>query len=197
MLIYLTVYLIIMFSVHPICFQHHVLKGPSSKHVIARVWPLEMCSDVLLKTIMMISQYWVHKVMTLYYKASSQYQTWSWPRSYCASRSQWVNSLTPGNQWKIAIRQESCLLLMMFIEMLIIQMTWGIILSCCTCSLLLKMNVPLVSGNFNSLAQGKFEWNFWYVTSKQILGTDSWGVPFEIAQIWMSLHFPYDQSTVV
>ena len=45
---------------------------------------------------------------------------------------------------------------------------------------------------FNSLAQGKFEWNFRYVIFKQILGTDGWGIFCEISLTWMSLDFTDD-----
>ena len=49
----------------------------------------------------------------------------------------------------------------------------------------------------NSLALGKFEWNFGYVISKWILVIDGWGICCEIALIWMSLDFTDDQSTLV
>ena len=39
---------------------------------------------------------------------------------------------------------------------------------------------------FNSLAPGKFEWNFY-----------GWGISWEIALWWMSLDFTDDQSTLV
>ena len=47
---------------------------------------------------------------------------------------------------------------------------------------------------FNSLAPGKFEWNFRYVIFKWILVIDGWGISFEIALIWMSLDLIDDQS---
>ena len=50
---------------------------------------------------------------------------------------------------------------------------------------------------FNSLAPGKFEWNFRYVIFKWILVIDGWGISYEIAPIWMSLDFTGDQSTLV
>ena len=50
---------------------------------------------------------------------------------------------------------------------------------------------------FNSLAPGKFEWNFRYVIFKQILVSDGWGISCEIALIWISLNFTDDQSTLV
>ena len=49
---------------------------------------------------------------------------------------------------------------------------------------------------FDSLAPGKFEWNFRYVIFKQILVIDGWGISCEIALIWMSLDFTDDQSTL-
>ena len=39
----------------------------------------------------------------------------------------------------------------------------------------------------NSLAPGKFEWNFIHVIFKQILVIDGWGISCEIALIWMML----------
>ena len=45
---------------------------------------------------------------------------------------------------------------------------------------------------FNSLAPGKFDWNFKHAIFKQILVIDGWGISCEIAQIWMSLDFPDD-----
>ena len=59
-------------------------------------------------------------------------------------------------------------------------------------------NLILVSSTFiNSLAPGKFEWNFTYVIFKLILVIDGWGIYFEIALIWMSLDLTDDQSTLV
>ena len=49
----------------------------------------------------------------------------------------------------------------------------------------------------NSLAPGKFAWNFRKVIFKQILAIDGWGISCEIALIWMSLDFTDDQSTLV
>ena len=49
----------------------------------------------------------------------------------------------------------------------------------------------------NSLAPGKFAWNFRTVIFKQILVIDGWGISCEIALIWMSLDFTDDQSTLV
>ena len=52
-------------------------------------------------------------------------------------------------------------------------------------------------GCLNSLAPGKFEWNFRHVIFKQISVIDGWGISCEIALIWMSLDFTDDQSTLV
>ena len=49
----------------------------------------------------------------------------------------------------------------------------------------------------NSLAPGKFEWNFRHVIFKRILVIDSWGISCEIALIWMSLDFTDDHWTLV
>ena len=49
----------------------------------------------------------------------------------------------------------------------------------------------------NSLAPGKFEWNFRHVIFKQILVIDGWGISCKIALIWMSLDLTDDQSTLV
>ena len=49
----------------------------------------------------------------------------------------------------------------------------------------------------NSLAPGRFEWNFTHVIFKLMLVIDGWGIPCEIALIWMSLDFTDDQSTLV
>ena len=49
----------------------------------------------------------------------------------------------------------------------------------------------------NSLAPGKFEWNFRYVIFKWNLVVAGWGISCEIALIRMSLDFTDDQSTLV
>ena len=51
--------------------------------------------------------------------------------------------------------------------------------------------------NVNSLAPGKFEWNFRYAIFKQILKIDGWGISCEIALVWMWLDFTDDLSTLV
>ena len=58
----------------------------------------------------------------------------------------------------------------------------------------LQLTRPLF---LNSLAPGKFEWNFRYVTFKWILAIDGCGIYLEVALIWMSLDFTDDQSTLV
>ena len=50
---------------------------------------------------------------------------------------------------------------------------------------------------FDSLAPGKFDWNFRHVIFKQILVIVGWGISCEIALIWMSLDFTDNQSTLV
>ena len=49
----------------------------------------------------------------------------------------------------------------------------------------------------NSLAPGKFKWNFRHVIFKQILVIGGWGISCEIALIYMSPNFPDDQSTLL
>ena len=48
----------------------------------------------------------------------------------------------------------------------------------------------------NSLAPGKFAWNFRYIILKRILMIDGWGISCEIALIWI-LDFTDDKSTLV
>ena len=60
-----------------------------------------------------------------------------------------------------------------------------------------KWPVQTATKPINSLAPGKFEWNFRHVIFKQILVIDGWGISCEIAVIWMSLGFTDDQSTLV
>ena len=55
------------------------------------------------------------------------------------------------------------------------------------------MGIPL----FNSLAPGKFEWNFSHVIFKQILVIDDWGISCEIALTWRPLDLTDDKSTLV
>ena len=51
--------------------------------------------------------------------------------------------------------------------------------------------------DFNSMAPGKFEWNFGYVIFKWILLIDGWGISCETALVWISLDFTDDPSTLV
>ena len=48
--------------------------------------------------------------------------------------------------------------------------------------------------HINSLAPGKFEWNFRYITFKRIFVIDGWCILCEFPLIWMSLDFTDDQS---
>ena len=50
---------------------------------------------------------------------------------------------------------------------------------------------------FNSLAPGKFEWNFRSEIFKQILVINGWDVYSEIALRWMSLDLTDDKATLV
>ena len=50
---------------------------------------------------------------------------------------------------------------------------------------------------FNSLASGKFEWNFRYVLFKWILVINGWGISCEISLICISLDLTDNQSTLV
>ena len=48
---------------------------------------------------------------------------------------------------------------------------------------------------FNSLAPGKFEWNFRYLILQIISVIDDWGICCELPLRWMSLNFTDDEST--
>ena len=50
---------------------------------------------------------------------------------------------------------------------------------------------------FNSLAPGKFEWNFKYVIFQGNLMIDGWGIACELTLRWMSLNLTDDKSTLV
>ena len=65
----------------------------------------------------------------------------------------------------------------------------------CACTSLVEPHDPV--WKVNSLAPGKFEWNFKNVIFKQILVIDGSGISCEIALIWMSLDFTDDQSALV
>ena len=49
----------------------------------------------------------------------------------------------------------------------------------------------------NSLAPGKFEWNFKYLILQIISVIDGWGISCELALRWMSLDLTDDKSTLV
>ena len=55
----------------------------------------------------------------------------------------------------------------------------------------------LVGGYINSLAPGKFEWNFRHIIFKQILVIDDWGISSEIALTWKPQDLTDDKSTLV
>ena len=50
---------------------------------------------------------------------------------------------------------------------------------------------------FNSLAPGKFEWNFRSLIFQIISVIDGWGISCEVAHRWMSLDITDDKSTMV
>ena len=50
---------------------------------------------------------------------------------------------------------------------------------------------------FNSLAPGRFEWNFRYLTSQIISVIDGWGISCKLALRWTSLDLTDDKSTLV
>ena len=62
-------------------------------------------------------------------------------------------------------------------------------------ALLFTLILAWTSYCINSLAPGKFEWNFRYVIFKRILVIGGWGISCEIALIWMSLDFTDDQTS--
>ena len=64
----------------------------------------------------------------------------------------------------------------------------------CQC-LWVTVNQPTLS--FNSLAPGKFEWNFRYLIFQIISVIDVWVISCEVALIWMSLNLTDDNSTLV
>ena len=49
----------------------------------------------------------------------------------------------------------------------------------------------------NSLAPGKFEWNFRYLILQIISVIDGWVITYELAIRWMSLNFTHDKSTLI
>ena len=60
-----------------------------------------------------------------------------------------------------------------------------------------KIIILLLSLSFNSLAPGKFEWNFKYLILQIISVIDGWGISCELALGWMSLDITHDKSTLV
>ena len=65
------------------------------------------------------------------------------------------------------------------------------------CSMFLFKHLPQYYTCINSLAPGKFEWNFRYVILERILVIDGLCIFCEIALTWMSLDLIDDQSTLV
>ena len=59
------------------------------------------------------------------------------------------------------------------------------------------LSLFVVLGDVNSLAPGKFEWNFRYLIFQIITVIDSWGISCELALKWMSLDLTDDKSTLV
>ena len=49
----------------------------------------------------------------------------------------------------------------------------------------------------NSLAPGRFQWNFTWIIVQLILVTDGLSISFEIVLLWMSLYLIDDKSTLV
>ena len=49
----------------------------------------------------------------------------------------------------------------------------------------------------NSLAPGRFRWNFRWIIFKIILEIGGWGISYEIALTWISLYLTDDKSTLV
>ena len=54
-----------------------------------------------------------------------------------------------------------------------------------------------IEAPINSLAPGKFKWNFRYVIFKWILVIDVWGISYEIALRWMPQDLTDHKSTLV
>ena len=53
------------------------------------------------------------------------------------------------------------------------------------------------AGLINSLAPGRFQFNFRWVIFKIILVNGGWGISYEIALRWMPLDLTDDKSTLV
>ena len=73
----------------------------------------------------------------------------------------------------------------------------GPLLQQCSYCIFAKWCHTYLNWNVNSLAPGKFEWNFRHVIFKKILVIDVWDISCEIALIWMTLDLTDDQSTLV
>ena len=56
---------------------------------------------------------------------------------------------------------------------------------------------PQIYPKINSLAPGKFEWNFRHVIFKQILVIDDWGISCEIALTWKPKDLANNRSKLV
>ena len=77
-----------------------------------------------------------------------------------------------------------------------VSYVWSKYDQCCACATAVSCCYRTVFETSNSLAPGKFEWNFRYIIFKQILEINGWGIFCEITLIWMSLDFADDQSTL-
>ena len=111
--------------------------------------------------------------MTWWQKEPGHQQLWCWrnsPRKFHSQQQKGQSCIVPGKWCSVVLFD---LMLHMYI------------------------NLTSLEAQFNSLAPGKFEWNFRHVIFKQILVIDGWGICCEIALIWMSLDFTNDQSTLV
>ena len=60
-----------------------------------------------------------------------------------------------------------------------------------------RPSVDWFTRKVNSLASGKFEWNFRYLIFQIISVIDGWGISCELALRWMSLDLTDDKSTLV
>ena len=60
---------------------------------------------------------------------------------------------------------------------------------------ILEFWILVLLWTFNSLAPGKFEWNFRHVMFKQILGIDGWDISCEIILVWISLFYLLTEIT--
>ena len=82
-----------------------------------------------------------------------------------------------------------------FYQWVLLLMMMCILLLLFTCSSTRTLSVCMIA--FNSLAPGRFEWNFRWFIFKVISVVDSWGIDCEIALRWMSLDLTDDKSTLV